>query len=182
MEWTMTNSIKTLVTSVIALVMFTVATGIVYPALIWGIAIVGGWDTPPKDLLAPKYTDSTLFTARPSACDYATVPSGASNLGPTSAQLQTLINTRDSAMRASNGIPANVPMATDMLYASGSGLDPHISVYAAQLQRNRIARERHLSLAVVDSLIAAHTVQPQFNVLGTALVNVVSLNDALTQR
>lgn len=164
----------------VRLFVFTVVvTGILYPAFIWLVARTGGWDTPEADLLAPRYTDSTLFHPRPSASDYETLPASASNLGPTSKDLAARVRTRDRAFRDQHAIDPHLAVPADMLYASASGLDPHISLEAAFLQRDRVARQRHLSPAVVDSLIQAHTTAPQFSVFGVPIVNVVSLNDAL---
>lgn len=178
----MKTMVNTLRTSVLALAVFMIITGVLYPGLIWAFAVLTQCDQPPLDLIAPTYTDSTLFQARPSASDHATMPAAASNFGPTNAQLHSLVTARDSAFRASNDVGRSVDVPADMVYASGSGIDPHISLASALLQRRRIARLRGLSIATVDSLIKAHIEPPQFSVFGTALVNVVTLNDALARK
>lgn len=180
-------------TAIRMLLVFTVLTGIVYPYLITGIGAVAFPEQAsgsPVDgnmkngcsLLAPKTTDSTLFMARPSAGDYATVASGASNLGPSSKVLHAAVLSRDSAFRALNGLAAGQTVPPDMLYASGSGLDPHISVASARLQVARVARMRNVSANAVNKLVDQNTQGPEMGFLGGPLVNVVLLNYALQRK
>ncbi len=156
-----------------------IITGVIYPFVVWSIAALGSTDRLSDTALCPAYTDSTLFTSRPSASDHSALPSSGSNLGPTNARLRALMEQRATFFRTRNGLDPSTVVPADMCCASASGLDPHISIAAAYLQRGRVARERGVSIRYLDSLIAAHTVSPQFEVLGTPLVNVVSLNDAL---
>ena len=119
-------------------------------------------------LLAQKFESDLYFWPRPSAGDYATVPSGASNLGPTSEALKKAIAER----RAKFG--ADAPEG--MLSASGSGLDPHISPEAAMQQINRVAKARNLNPERVGALVKAAIEAPQWGVFGEPRVNVLALN------
>jgi len=119
-------------------------------------------------LLAQKFESARYFWPRPSAGDYATVPSGASNLGPTSDALRKAIEER----RVKFGADAPV----EMLTASGSGLDPHISPEAASQQIARVAAARSLDAAHVASLVAESTEPPQWGIFGEPRVNVLALN------
>lgn len=132
-----------------------------------------------SELLAQQFTEVRYFHARPSATGYTTLPSGASNLGPTSKLLAEIVQQRrDTLVRlyGTSSIPA------DMLFASGSGLDPHISPEAAHLQIRTVASARNFTPAQTQAL--ARLVQqcierPQFGVLGQSRVNVLRLNMAL---
>ncbi len=126
------------------------------------------------------------FWARPSAinamlgsADDHLIASGGSNLGPTSARLRAEVQAREAAFRAANGVPAEVAVPADMLFASASGLDPHISPQAAMLQAERVARERGVPSADLIALIEAHIDPPLLNFLGPRRVNVLALNLAL---
>jgi len=137
-------------------------------------------------LLAQQFTGSNYFWPRPSACAYGTgpaglVPSGASNLGPTSGQLQTNVNNNTAAFRGGNNLPANTPVPADMVFASASGLDPHISPEAARLQIARVAAARGLSPDPVAALVEKFTEGSQWGFLGEPRVNVLLLNIALDE-
>ncbi|MFN8377421.1 MAG: potassium-transporting ATPase subunit KdpC [Anaerolineae bacterium] len=128
------------------------------------------------------------FWGRPSAMNamlgsttHALGTSGGSNLGPTSATLQAQVAVRESAFRAANHVPDGVAVPTDMLFASASGLDPHISPEAAYLQAERVAEARSLPPAAVVSLVSQHVEQPWLTVFGKPRVNVLALNLALDE-
>jgi len=162
------------------LVLMTVLTGIVYPLIVTdlgcclfpsqasGSLIRHGERVLGSSLLAQKFEEPDLFWPRPSACDYATVPSGASNLGPTSAAFAKALSDR----RKTYGDNAT----GDLLAASGSGLDPDISPEAALSQIDRVAASRHLEKGHVQALVMAHVQPPQFGVFGQSRVNVLALN------
>lgn len=173
---------KTIIQSIRALLVFTLLTGALYPLGITLVArafpekangsliavngkIVG------SSLLAQKTESPRYFWPRPSAGDFATVASGASNKGPTSADLVNAIGER----RAKFG--ADAP--AEMLTASGSGLDPHISPVAAQQQIARVAAERKIPADKIAALVAQFTEAPQFGIFGEPRVNVLTLNLAL---
>lgn len=177
-------------------VMLTAVTGILYPLTITGLAniffrqqasgslvikedqIIG------SSLLAQPFSDPRYFWPRPSAVDYSPVPSGASNLGPTSAILKKLVEERETSLRAANGLTENVSIPADLLFASASGLDPHISPEAAYFQLDRIVLAREFSKEQQKQcikLIEKFTESPQFGFLGEPRVNVLLLNIALDE-
>ena len=121
------------------------------------------------------------FHPRPSAAGdgYDGAASGASNLGPTSDELLDLVGERVDAYRAENGLDDRAQVPVDAVTASGSGLDPHISLANAQLQAPRVAAERGLDDEVVADLIDDATQRRPLGVLGDDGVNVVQLNLAL---
>jgi K+-transporting ATPase ATPase C chain len=135
-------------------------------------------------LLAQQFTGSNYFWPRPSACSYGggpagLVPSGASNLGPTSGQLQTNVNNNTAAFLSGNNLPANTPVPADMVFASASGLDPHISPEAARLQIARVAAARGLGPEKITELVEKFTEGSQWGFLGEPRVNVLLLNLSL---
>ena len=137
-------------------------------------------------LLAQQFTGSNYFWPRPSACTYGTGPAGlaassGSNLGPTSGQLQTNVQNNTAAFISGNNLPTNTPVPADIVFASASGLDPHISPEAARLQIARVAASRSLSPEKVTSLVEKFTEGPQWGFLGEPRVNVLLLNVALDE-
>jgi K+-transporting ATPase ATPase C chain len=171
---------KTLLQSLLMLLVMTILTGIVYPLIVTdlssclyptqasGSLIRHGDRVLGSSLLAQKFEEPEFFWPRPSACDYVTVPSGASNLGPTSAALAKAISDR----RKTYG--ANAP--GDLLTASGSGLDPDISTESALYQIDRVATSRHLEKEFLMRLVLSHVQPPQFGIFGQPRVNVLALN------
>jgi potassium-transporting ATPase KdpC subunit len=174
---------KTTLQSIRIYIVLTLLTGIIYPLVMTGLAqlifpkqangsrIIENGKLIGSDLLVQKFESPRYFWPRPSAADYATVASGASNKGPTSADLKKSIDER----RAKLGKDAPV----DLLTASGSGLDPHISPEAAQFQVARVARERKLPNEQIATLVQQATEPPQFGFLGEPRVNVLQLNRLL---
>jgi K+-transporting ATPase ATPase C chain len=132
-------------------------------------------------LIAQQFQTDKYFWPRPSAGGYATVPSGASNLGPTSAALQSNVLANAAAIRTANKLPADAPIPADLLFTSGSGLDPHISPAAARLQVARVAAARGVSADSVGALVEKFVEPPQWGFLGEARVNVLRLNLALDE-
>ncbi len=172
----------------------TVLTGVVYPLVVTGLSqafwsraangsIVEEAGKPVgSDLLAQPFKDPKFFQSRPSASDpaYATIPSGASNLGPTSEKQQKAVAERAADLRGRLGTAG--PLPPDLLTASGSGLDPHISPEAARQQIESVARARGYDLPRTQRLrdLVENTIEgPQFGVLGEPRVNVLRLNLAL---
>ena len=186
---------KTLIFSCFRLfLVLVVLTGVIYPLLVTGLAQIffshqaEGSLVMLKDrkvgssLLAQKTENPRYFWPRPSADDYATVASGASNLGPTSDALKKAISDRSVKLRAGNGVDANTVLPDEMITASASGLDPDISPEAAVLQIQRVADARHFSppqTEALKNLVAAHTRIPQLGFLGQARINVLLLNLAV---
>jgi K+-transporting ATPase ATPase C chain len=137
-------------------------------------------------LLAQQFTGSNYFWPRPSACTYGTGPtglvaSGGSNLGPTSGALQTNVINNTAAFISGNNLPTNTLVPADMVFASASGLDPHISPEAARLQIARVAAARGLSPDKVTALVDKFKEGSQWGFLGEPRVNVFLLNIALDE-
>jgi K+-transporting ATPase ATPase C chain len=182
---TNTTEMKSIIQSLRIYITLTLITGIVYPLVITGFAkvcfpsqsqgsrVIANGQLVGSDLLAQKFDSPRYFWPRPSAADFATVPSGASNKGPTSADLKKSIDKR----RAKFGADATV----DLLTASASGLDPHISPEAARLQIPRVAAARNLSIQKIGELVEQMIELPQLGFLGESRVNVLRLNLALDQ-
>jgi len=175
------------------LLAMTILTGVIYPLLVFGLAqtifphqangslIVSGNRHLGSELIGQKFSGNQYFHSRPSAIDYNPECSGASNLSMTSAKLKVLGLKRDSAWLVSNKLYPGATIPAEMRYASGSGLDPHISPEAALQQVARIVQARHLTNAqkteLID-LVEKQTEHRQFGILGEERVNVLLLNIA----
>jgi potassium-transporting ATPase KdpC subunit len=169
----------------------TIFTGVLYPFAVTGISwicflgkangsqVTRDGQVVGSSLLAQKLESDRYFWPRPSAADFATVTSGASNLGLTSAKLKQQVAERAGKLREAHHLPADTPLALDMIYTSGSGLDPHISPEAARLQAVRVAKARNLDEHRVTELLDRSIEGPQLTVLGEPRVNVLKLNLAL---
>jgi K+-transporting ATPase ATPase C chain len=136
--------------------------------------------------LAQQFQGSNYFWPRPSACGYGTGPTGiaassGSNLGPTSGTLQTNVMNNIAAFISGNNLPTNTVVPADMVFASASGLDPHISPEAARLQIARVAVSRAMPEDKVKELVERFIEPPQWGFLGQARVNVLLLNAALDE-
>ena len=175
------------------LLLLTVLTGLVYPLAVTGLAQVFFSDQANGSLimregkvigskLIGQYFDKPeYFWGRPSetvSFPYNAAASGGSNLGPTNPALIEAVKARVAALRSAD--PGNdSPIPVDLVTASGSGLDPHISPAAALYQVKRVARTRGLDETIVQELVARHTEERQFGLLGERRVNVLQLNLAL---
>jgi potassium-transporting ATPase KdpC subunit len=179
----------------IAIAAFTIATGVVYPLLVTGLAqlvwadeadgslvdhdgVVVGSTLIGQRFIAPEY-----FHSRPSAAGdgYDPTASSGSNLGPTNADLLAAIEDRVNDYRAVNDLDASTPVPVDAVTASGSGLDPMISISNARLQAERVAEARHLDVDTVLAVIDDATVDRPLGVLGDPGVNVLAANLALDE-
>jgi K+-transporting ATPase ATPase C chain len=173
------------------LIVMTVLTGVSYPLLMTGIAkitypsrsngslIVREGKVVGSELIGQKFDSCIYFWTRPSATGYNPVPSGASNYGPTSDTLRKLVNARRILFTTLNSISDESTVPKDMLFASASGLDPHISPEAALMQINRISETRHFTPGQKEKLIERVkelTEPPQFLFLGEERINVLILN------
>ncbi|MDA8364892.1 MAG: potassium-transporting ATPase subunit KdpC [Gammaproteobacteria bacterium] len=175
------------------LVVFTVLTGLVYPALVTGLAqvffprqangsmVLRGGKPAGSSLIGQPFSDPKYFWGRLSATTpypYNAASSGGSNLGPTNPALVAEVTARIQALHAAD--PGNTaPVPVDLVTSSGSGLDPDISPAAAYYQAARVARARHLDVSRVRRLISLHITGRQFGVLGEPRVNVLEMNLAL---
>jgi K+-transporting ATPase ATPase C chain len=173
------------------LVIMTILTGIIYPLLMTGIVqlaypskangslIVKDGKVIGSELIGQKFDSSAYFWSRPSAIGYNPVPSGASNYGPTSDTLKKLVNARRVLLAKMNSVSDIQSIPKEMIFASGSGLDPHISPEAALMQVERIARARLFNENQKQKIIKCIKDQielPQFSILGEERVNVLMLN------
>ena len=184
---------KLLWQSILLTVVFTVLTGVIYPLVITGISQVAFHNQANgslierdgkvvgSELLAQQFTGDKYFWPRPSAGSYATVPSGASNLGPTSQALQSNVTANAAAFRTGNKLAADAPVPADMVFTSASGLDPHISPEAARLQVARVAVARGVSEDQIKALVEKFIEPPQWGIFGESRVNVLQLNVALDE-
>jgi potassium-transporting ATPase KdpC subunit len=177
------------------LVMLTVLTGVAYPLLVTGVAqlvfprqangslVESGGKTVGSTLIGQPFSDPKYFWSRPSATSpqpYNAMASSGSNLGPRNPALADAVKDRIKALRDAD--PDNrAPVPVDLVTASGSGLDPEISVAAANFQVHRVAKARGLAEDKVSALVAANTSGPTFSILGEPRVNVLALNLALDQ-
>ena len=174
--------------------LFTVLCGIAYPLLITGIAqvvfpakangslIVQDNKVIGSESIGQKFDSEIYFWSRPSATDYSAMPSGGSNFGPTSLKLKQLVADRTAQWIKSNPTSDAGKIPSEMLLASASGLDPHISPKAALLQVDRIVKARKFSDQQKQKLLKIVTEQtesPQFSFLGETRINVLTLNIAL---
>jgi K+-transporting ATPase ATPase C chain len=173
------------------LLVMTVLTGIIYPVFLTGIAQVA---FPEKSngslitkngiiigssLIGQKFDSSAYFWSRPSAVDYNPVPSAASNFGPTSTKLMVLVKARKDNFIANNEVKDTTSVPLEMIFASGSGLDPHISLEAARMQVNRIAKVRNFNSSQeqkLSALVTKFTEKRQFGIFGEEKINVLKLN------
>ena len=134
-----------------------------------------------SELIGQNFTSQGYFHGRPSAVNYAGNNSGGSNYGPISAALMEQVRQRIEKVRIENGLPANATVPADLVLASGSGLDPHISVASALLQVPRVAKARGLPETDVRELVDQHIEPLQFGIFGQERVNVLKLNMALDE-
>lgn len=187
--------LRQLTPAVVAVALFTVVLGLVYPLVTTGVAqvlfdhradgslverdgTVVGSELVGQAAVAPGY-----FHPRPSAAGdgYDGTASSGSNFGPTNPAFLTTVAERVAAYRAENGLPDDVRVPVDAVTASGSGLDPQISVANARLQAPRVAQERGLAEEAVLDLIDEHTTAAPLSILGDGGVNVLALNLAVDQ-
>ena len=185
--------IRQLRPALVAVVAFTIICGLAYPLVVTAIAQVGWQDTANgslierdgvvvgSELLGQPFTSPEYFQPRPSAAGdgYDGAASSGSNLGPTNPDYLATVAERVAAYRDVNGLGVEVLVPVDAVTASGSGLDPHISVRNAKLQAPRVAAERGLDLDDVLALVDEHTTERPLGIFGDPGVNVLELNLAL---
>jgi K+-transporting ATPase ATPase C chain len=131
-------------------------------------------------LIAQKFTRPEYFRPRPSGVDYNAALTGGSNYGPSNPDLLKAVQERLDVITKQDGVTAG-QVPSEMVTASGGGLDPHIPPAAAALQASRVASARGVAVDRVRDLIQAHTEPPTFGFLGRARINVLELNVALDE-
>ena len=175
------------------LAILTLLTGLLYPLAVTGLAqllfphqangslVVRDEKVIGSELIGQYFDQSKYFWSRPSATSpfpYNAAASSGSNLGPTNPALYEAVKGRVAALRTADP-PNDQPIPVDLVTASGSGLDPHISLAAAAFQVRRVARARGLEEGAVERLVMQYTEGRQFALLGESRVNVLKLNLAL---
>jgi potassium-transporting ATPase KdpC subunit len=179
--------------ALVLFVLLTLVTGVVYPLLVTVVAqtafpnqangslVLRDGAVAGSSLIGQPFDDLKYFWSRPSATApfaYNAGASSGSNLGPLNPALVDAVKARVDALRAADpGNPAPIP--ADLVTASASGLDPHVSPAAARWQVGRVARARGLDPATVEALVARNTEGRQWGFLGEERVNVLALNLAL---
>ena len=180
--------------SFIALILFTVLLGVIYPLVIWGVGqiffskkangtlvyqnskVIG------SELIGQNFSTAKYFHPRPSSAGdngYDAASSSGSNLGPTSQKLIDAVSDRAFAYRLENSVDGRELIPADAVTGSGSGLDPHISVKNALLQASRVASARNMSVDAVNHLIHKYSEMPTLGIFGEKRVNVLRMNLAL---
>lgn len=164
--------------------------GLIYPFAMTGISQVifprqasgdflnRGGQVVGSRLIAQKFEKPEYFWSRPSGVDYNPLPSGGSNQGQASADLKKVVDERKVKLKAAHPDQTGEP-PQDLLFASGSGIDPHISPGAAQYQLQRVAKARNITFEQVQKLIDQASEGRQLGILGEPTVNVLALNLSL---
>lgn len=184
---------KTLRSTLVLLALFLAVTGLLYTGAVTALAqalfprqadgslVVAAGRAAGSDLIGQPFSDPRWFWGRPSATQatpYDARASNGSSLGPTNPALADAVRARIAALRAAD--PGNAaPVPVDLVTASASGLDPHLSAAAALWQVGRVARARGLPSERVRRLVEGHVERPALGLLGTPRVNVLRLNLAL---
>ncbi len=184
---------KNFITSILYTAIATVLLGVIYPLVVTGLAQMLAKDhangqlikkdgaTVGSRILAQPFSSARYFHARPSAAGtngFDATDSGGTNWGPTNQKLIDRIKNETAALQSEN---PEKPVPVDLVTASGSGLDPHITPAAAEFQIARVAKARGITEDEIRKVVTAHTELRQFGFLGEPRVNVLELNLALDE-
>jgi len=182
---------KTLIISIKIFLFFTVLTGIIYPLFVTGIAqvvfpakangslIVKNNKVIGSELIGQQFDSAIYFTSRPSVISYNPLPSGGSNYGLTNVKLKNMVTERRHTFNTFNQLDSLTEIPSEMLFASASGLDPHISPEAAILQVDRIVKARNFNAIQKQKLmdcVKDLSETPQSLFFGEPRINVLLLN------
>jgi len=182
---------KTLIISLKIFLFFTLLTGIIYPLFVTGMAqfifpakangslVIKDHKTIGSELIGQQFDSQAYFSSRPSSVSYNPLPSGGSNYGLTNVRLKNFVLEREKRFIAFNQLDSITEIPSEMLFASASGLDPHISPEAAVLQVDRIVKARNFNDIQMQNLVQCIknlTETPQFSIFGEQRVNVLLLN------
>jgi len=182
------NIIQIVKTSLALFILLSLLTGLLYPLAIIGVVqtfipdkadgslLTANGVVIGSDLIGQKFTSPEYFHGRPSIVNYSANNSGASNLGPSSAKLKDKTQENLAAIRHENMMPLDSSVPADLVLASGSGLDPHISIESARLQASRVASARNISESEVQDFINEQIEPPYLGILGQSRINVLRLN------
>lgn len=182
--------------AIVVFLLLTVVTGVVYPAVVTligqglfprqanGSVVERSGAAVGSELIGQKFDNERYFWGRPSATtpEYNGASSSGSNLGPTNPDQIKAVRERVEALRKAHPEKGEAPVPADLVTASGSGLDPHISPAAAEYQVTRVAKARGLSAEAVRKLVAEYAEGRTFGLIGEPRVNVLKLNLALDAR
>jgi K+-transporting ATPase ATPase C chain len=186
---------KELMRSVLVLIVMSLLTGVFYPLIVTGISRAGfqrqaqgsllrtGDKLVGSALVGQRFSSPHYFHGRPSAIEkaYDAGNSGGSNFGPSNAKFLEEVGRRVETVRKDNGLERTASVPADLVLASASGLDPHITVEAAMIQVKRVAKARGVPEPDVQVLVKRFTEMPLFGFLGEKRINVLRLNLALDE-
>ncbi len=171
--------VLTILTGILYPLSMTFLSGILFPYQASGSMILKDGHVVGSELIGPSFSSDRYFSSRPSAIGYNPIPSSGTNWGPTDKRMQDSAQARTAQFLTQNHLPTGTVVPKEMLFASASGVDPHISPEAARLQMDRVAAERGFNAekrAALKRLVDDLSEGPQLQLFGEQRVNVLKLN------